>query len=94
MLTEEQAKLRWCPFSRVLLPVNQSGNRISTFHLEAVRKSGDTRDIAHYEQQQADCRCIASHCMSWRWAGYREVPSATVQNQDEAHGFCGLAGKP
>lgn len=91
MITEEQAKQKWCPFSRVLLPVNQSGNRISTFHLNMVRKSGDERDIQHYEQQQRDCNCIASGCMAWRWGSYvKPLDDGTLANT----GYCGLAGNP
>ena len=44
-----------------------------------------------------DVRCPGSECMAWRWAGYRPVPGKTApggEQQDEAHGYCGLAGKP
>jgi hypothetical protein len=80
-MTETEATKLWCPFARVLLPINQSGNRISTFHLEMVRKSGNARDLAHYEQQLADCNCIGSKCMGWRWV-------------DGSTGYCGMAGRP
>lgn len=49
--------------------------------------------------------CIASKCMAWREHGYRDeygkwfVPSKSWSNTHtssgtEAHGYCGLAGKP
>lgn len=89
VMTEEQAQQKWCPFARVLLPVHQAGNRISTFHKALAAKSGSS-DVEHYAQQEADCNCLGSRCMAWRFVGYRPVASAT--GQDEAHGFCGLAG--
>lgn len=96
IVTEADAAQRWCPFARVLLPVHQAGNRISTFHKECAQREanrGGPNDLKHYEQQERDCNCIGSRCMAWRWAGYQPVPSV-VHGQDEAHGFCGLAGKP
>lgn len=63
-MTEKEAQRKWCPFARVLLPINQSGNRIGTFH----KSIADDRDRQHYEQQEADCCCIGSRCMAWRWS--------------------------
>jgi hypothetical protein len=93
IVTESEARKKWCPFARVLLPVNQAGNRISTFHLQLAKKS-DPRDHEYYLQQEADCNCLGSRCMAWRWAGYRKVRSGVVPQQDEAHGYCGLSGNP
>lgn len=76
---ETQAAQMWCPFARVLLPIHQAGNRVSTFHMEVARK-GDQRDFEHFQRQVADCNCIGSRCMAWRWT-------------DEASGYCGLAGR-
>lgn len=81
IVTEQQARQLWCPFARVSLPSNAAGNRVSTFHKQLAAKSSP-RDAEHYEQQEADCKCIASGCMAWRWG-----------NQHlHAEGFCGLAG--
>jgi hypothetical protein len=69
--TEEQAGQRWCPFVRETVPLGKGkrdvaiGNRYST----------DKDDYTN----PAGCRCVASHCMAWRWV-------------TELHGFCGLAG--
>lgn len=62
MLTEKEAATKWCPFARVALPVGHAGNRISTFN----KQQASGRDAEWYAQQEADCRCIASHCMAWR----------------------------
>jgi hypothetical protein len=93
LATEEEATQKWCPFARVLLPVNQAGNRVSTFHMQLAEKSGSS-DAEHYRRQVADCNCIGSRCMAWRWAGYRRIPSTICTDQDEAHGYCGISGNP
>lgn len=90
MLTESEAKTKWCPLSRVLLPVNQSGNRVSTFHKMWATTQGD---VEYYAQQEADCRCIASSCMFWRWSSFA-IANPDFQKDPQARGFCGAAGKP
>lgn len=82
-MTEAEAKTKWCPMARVLLPVNQAGNRISTFHLTL----SDPRDREHYEKQRADCNCLGSGCAAWRWKPQTDAG-------DWLKGFCGLAGQP
>jgi hypothetical protein len=67
---EHEAAQRWCPFVREVTPVGKSkkdaaiGNRYLA-----------DKDYAN----PTGCRCIASHCMAWRWV-------------TELHGHCGLAG--
>lgn len=42
-------------------------------------------------------RCRGGECMFWRWAGYHPVPGTQATGggpNDEAHGYCGLAGSP
>lgn len=57
MLTEEEAKTRWCPFARAVAPVvDTSANVIGG--TPANRGSGGAPD--------PDCRCLASGCMAWR----------------------------
>lgn len=52
LLTEEQAREKWCPFVRM----GQGGhNRWSDMAQE-------TRDL-----ELVGCECIASDCMAWRW---------------------------
>lgn len=69
--TEAEAAQRWCPFAREATPVGKSkkdaaiGNRYTTTKDDFTNPAG--------------CRCIASHCMSWRW-------------ESEATGHCGLSG--
>lgn len=37
--------------------------------------------------------CIGSGCMAWRWNGYMPVAGSPIEGQDEASGYCGLAGR-
>lgn len=97
LMTEENAADIWCPQSRVLLPINQAGNRISTFQM----KNANERDKQFYEAQIADCSCIGSRCAMWRWSGTHAKRYITVNGQPELlqspetrQGYCGLAGKP
>lgn len=55
LLTEEEAKAKWCPFVRYSNSTedNNSANRWGT-------DQGD-------DENPESCRCIASACMSWRW---------------------------
>jgi hypothetical protein len=90
--TEDEATRMWCPFTRVAFMGSHVGNRVSTAMLQMTEKSaerGEARDYDYFRQQQADCNCIASRCMAWRWAGYHRRG-----DNAEATGFCGLAGKP
>jgi hypothetical protein len=97
LLTEAKATECWCPFARVAFVGDTVMNRVSTFHQQLAQKQadrGDDRDLKYYQQQERDTHCVGSRCMAWRWAGYRPVSSLTTPNQDEAHGYCGLAGMP
>jgi hypothetical protein len=90
--TEDEASRCWCPFARVMQPGQQSGNRIGTFMKEIAaraRANGNERDAQHFDDQERDSNCRASRCMAWRWADYNKRG-----DNDEATGFCGLAGKP
>lgn len=53
-MTEEQAKLRWCPFSRVALSEGMSANRTASMGL------GGYADI------KDETRCLGSDCAVWR----------------------------
>jgi hypothetical protein len=69
--TEIEAAQRWCPFTREVTPVGNGkkdvaiGNRFLTARDDYTNPAG--------------CRCVASHCMAWRWTSVDR-------------GGCGLAG--
>lgn len=69
MLTEEEAKAKWCPFARYATDTNDnnSANRWS---------KNDVEDDSVYDNPK-QCRCIASACMAFRW-----VPDITMPLKD------------
>lgn len=81
MLTEKQAKEKWCPFARqgafFLIPPGPLPT--TTPDVWSVR--GNT--------------CIASECMAWRWGDgeFTNEPEHVKRPlKDQRRGFCGLAG--
>ena len=94
-ITEEEAKTKWCPFSRV--GVGQEGIGIN-------RRNFDKPTIT--EQY---C-CIGSQCMAWRWGepkmikpefplkvvdgGYGRKTTAVNDPVRVERGYCGLASTP
>jgi hypothetical protein len=61
MMTEEDAKTKWCPFVRAVACCDQTwANR----PLDGPEDTGLFRD--------EKTRCIASACMAWRWASNSE----------------------
>lgn len=89
LLTEEDARMRWCPFA-------VSANPIPVGPLYQV--TGHNRDHPSGNIPA----CIASSCMAWRWnseKAFREIDLVTsdVIKEEEVKprlGFCGLARKP
>ena len=78
LMTEAQARERWCPFSRVLvcLPMNELGGAVNRF---------DVDDEAG-EDWHRQTRCIANECMAWRWGNEPRLRGESYR------GYCGLAG--
>lgn len=53
MLTEEQAKTKWCPHVRVLV----------------VNENEDAAAAVNIDNNDSLLTCCASDCMMWRWVG-------------------------
>ena len=87
ILTEEEAKTKWCPFGRC---VEKAWDAVVTLNDPRGDPGGDKT------------MCIASQCMAWRWgtkpSKWKHITgNIYVPVWDEADlqaGFCGLAGKP
>lgn len=59
MLTEEEAKTKWCPHVRNVLPLDEGNGSFNRGNPE------DPAGLSHSDGYQ--CNCIASACMAWRW---------------------------
>ena len=59
-MTEEEAKLKWCPMSRVAIP--QRDVRNNTVGHTVANRLDDHKFPFH-------SACIGSNCMMWRWHG-------------------------
>jgi hypothetical protein len=83
MLTEVDARTKWCPMTRT--STYRDGeigpcNRVDAAHGEVTRQEiFDTT------------RCIASECMMWRWE--RTDGDFAIATRGSTHGYCGLAGR-
>lgn len=63
LLTEQQAKSKWCPHARVIRWETLNQGETSVDHLIG----GTNRDALGKTKNPGSCRCIAGECMAWRW---------------------------
>lgn len=86
-MTEEEAKLKWCPMSRVAIP--QRDVRNNTVGHTVANRLDDYKFPFH-------SACIGSNCMMWRWEKV-ENPEGNPLNKpllfidSTTDGYCGLA---
>lgn len=82
ILTEEEAKTKWCPHGRVWQKASSEG--ITSFTTHGCMGSVPI--------------CIGSACMAWRFVPQGENYSENMATGDRTYltpvGYCGLAGKP
>ena len=90
MLTETEAKQRWCPMVR--MAEEEGSGFAGTWN-----RTWRSRPIPNPDE----CRCIASDCAMWRWtddsAWEGDGLERTAEESDGKwvrRGYCGLAGKP
>lgn len=90
MMTEQEAKAKWCPNSRVMDSCTAlSGNRWCE----------DSFNASTFQPLNA---CCASKCMAWRWASTDERGQpkfGRYQSEEECTngvhlGYCGAFGRP
>lgn len=81
MLTEEEARERWCPFYQMV-----GAGTATDFQYGDNRPVEIDNDRAGY--------CIASDCAAWRWNEFTQEPPHVRRPVRENGGYCGLAGKP
>lgn len=92
-MTEDEARMKWCPFSRVLAQTyTQQGEfKVSTGY--NYNRSPD--DEEGYITPAS--MCIGSACMAWRTQTVWHSRAGTIgrENDKPDHvSFCGLAGAP
>lgn len=85
MMTEQEAKKKWCPFARLATQLNERTPINCGGHNRSVFWNGPLdEDVVNNPEF---CRCIASDCMAWR-----NIKAS--QKRFKPRGYCGLAGKP
>lgn len=82
ILTEKEARKKWCPFARV------KDNGCSTNRHAGTHKRKDGK----FSILRSNSMCIASECMAWRWEEDNiERIRADGPRDSEIRGYCGLA---
>lgn len=86
ILSEEEARVRWCPQARSVGWMNTS-NTATAIASNRDHPSGNMP------------ACIASSCAFWRWAEEKKIRDIDLVTSDVVdlpprRGFCGIAGKP
>jgi hypothetical protein len=96
MLTEKEAKKKWCPFARAVCH-EEDGPKGAYNRL----RLDESVDVTTEEMcSDTETRCIGSSCMAWRWehATIEEVfpgEEGDIGRELETDtGYCGLAGPP
>lgn len=99
-MTEDEAKMKWCPFARVVT-ADEDGGVFPPANRAAIRREGEVS----WNENPEHARCIGSACMAWRW------DETWTSQTEEGHGgdlvvrlkrkpgeprlgYCGLAGVP
>ena len=104
ILTEEEAKTKWCPETRIH-EVRGAGVYVN---------KPITDENPHGHANAASVMCIGSACMAWRWYGMKVHADGSIYTTREAYraasgldqlsekdkeaavavGYCGKAGNP
>ena len=90
LVTEEEAREKWCPFGRIPWFDGPMEERPRYVVMASVNRP--SMKLTGGKQQPNICRCIASECMAWQWVGERSTGPA--RHETKRTGICGLAGRP
>lgn len=82
-MTEEEAKMKWCPWARCALGIRSNAGNKGFIVANRGSEVGEVSNNAF---------CMGSDCMAWRLHG--GVSSTGVPNTASTNGYCGNAGKP
>jgi hypothetical protein len=92
MLTEREAREKWCPYANVYVPYHGTG-------AAGNRGLSDGRDL---QGNKGQAQCIASDCMAWRKVDQVGIgPNGEQRDRDldgrtrwVDRGYCGAFGRP
>jgi hypothetical protein len=88
MMTEDEAREKWCPHTQVSIATSESTDAHSD------NRRSEYGSSIEFESNPV---CLGSKCMAWRWARELKVFGADPGLSAEVitdKGFCGLAGQP
>ena len=85
IITEEEAKTKWCPHTRVNHGTSVF-NRASQWVKAQLSKYQSADDNKFFQEQEEACRCIGSGCMMWVWI----TPDSPGWSDEPRKGTCGL----
>jgi hypothetical protein len=88
LMTEDEAKAKWCPFSRFKFA---STSDVTSCNREGGPGVGPNEGGVN-PWLLSGTRCIASACMAWRTAQVGQVLPGDEYKTYREEGFCGLAG--
>lgn len=89
-MTEEEAKTKWCPFSRVIAGTRTGA---STATASGTQPAFNRIEVGTGVPIMPDgSACIASSCMAWRWRRHKPKGWSETAPVPAEGGHCGLAG--
>lgn len=91
LMTEEDAKTKWCPLVRQLGTLRQPALPGGTDYVVAA--GSQNRGYAMGGPLD-NCRCIASACMAWRTGIWDHQRNLEPKDRTPGVGYCGAFGKP
>jgi hypothetical protein len=93
-MLESEAKTKWCPFARVIAPIEIPGGPVLLVAGNRVSMPEHLGEVVSGEPlNPPTSRCLGGDCMQWRWTTSLAAPSGEG-SAPEIDGYCGLAGKP
>lgn len=99
LLTEEEAKTRWCHASRVIAGTRSAATKATLSLSGAVFNRIELGPSTVAVPDGA--ACLGSGCMAWRWLMEpmgdpfdASKPAPIARPVPPTHGWCGLAGRP
>lgn len=96
MITEREAKEKWCPQARVAYGKHMNDGRWHLYsHQPACNAVFRNRsDDGSVKDDYHRLKCIGSECMAWRWSEKNAVEVPMTGDIGDRKGYCGAYGKP